>query len=71
MLKIDSYNKKINKKIVFKHLCSILLEGPGLGTRSPKMGDLQPRVGPSKKCLFISFLTLKQYLITTYEKYAK
>ena len=56
MLKIDGYNKQINKKEVFKHLKSILLEGPGLGTGGPAMGELQPRVGPSEKLLLIHFL---------------
>ena len=38
MLKMDGYNKKVNKKVVFKHLWNILSEGPGLGTGRPYDG---------------------------------
>ena len=53
MLKIDGYNKNVNKKSVFEDLLSILLEGPRLGTGVPVMGEIQPRVGLSEKHLVI------------------
>ena len=53
MLKIEGYNKKNIKKPVFEHLWSILSEDPKLGTGDPVVGEIQPRVGPSEKCVFI------------------